>query len=325
MSKNIYKRSKIIGVGGYLPNKILTNNDLSEDVDTSDEWITERTGIKERRIADDSETTSSLGIEAAKKAIQNAGISSKDIDLIVVATATPDNTFPATATSIQSGLGIKKGYAYDVQAVCSGFVYALELADNAIRLGKADYALVIGSETFSRIIDWNDRSTCVLFGDGSGAVVLKSANEDSSSSILSNHLYSDGDYKEMLFVDGGPSTSNSVGLLRMDGSGVFKHAVKNISSAIIDALEANEMTIEDVDWFVPHQANSRILDAVAKKIRINKEKIIITVDKHANTSAASIPLALNEANQNKQIKKGDIVLLAAMGGGFTWGSSLIRW
>ena len=325
MSKNIYKRSKIIGVGGYLPNKILTNNDLSEDVDTSDEWITERTGIKERRIADDSETTSSLGIEAAKKAIQNAGISSKDIDLIVVATATPDNTFPATATSIQSGLGIKKGYAYDVQAVCSGFVYALELADNAIRLGKADYALVIGSETFSRIIDWNDRSTCVLFGDGSGAVVLKSADEDSSSSILSNHLYSDGDYKEMLFVDGGPSTSNSVGLLRMDGSGVFKHAVKNISSAIIDALEANEMTIEDVDWFVPHQANSRILDAVAKKIRINKEKIIITVDKHANTSAASIPLALNEANQNKQIKKGDIVLLAAMGGGFTWGSSLIRW
>ncbi len=325
MSKNIYKRSKIIGVGGYLPNKILTNNDLSMDIDTSDEWITERTGIKERRIADDTETTSSLGIEAAKRAIKNAGISSKDIDLIVVATATPDNTFPATATSIQSGLGIKKGYAYDVQAVCSGFVYALELADNAIRLGKADYALVIGSETFSRIIDWNDRSTCVLFGDGSGAVVLKSANEDSSSSILSNHLYSDGDYKEMLFVDGGPSTSNSVGLLRMDGSGVFKHAVKNISLAIVDALEANEMTIEDVDWFVPHQANSRILEAVAKKIKINKEKIIVTVDKHANTSAASIPLALNEANKNKQIKKGDVVLLAAMGGGFTWGSSLIRW
>lgn len=325
MSENLYKRSKIIGVGGYLPSKVLTNNDLSKDVDTSDEWITERTGIKERRIADESETTSSLGIEAAKKAIQNAGILSKDIDLIVVATATPDNTFPATATSIQSGLGIKKGYAYDVQAVCSGFVYALELADNAIRLGKADYALVIGSETFSRIIDWNDRSTCVLFGDGSGAVILKSTDEDSSSSILSNHLYSDGDYKEMLFVDGGPSTSNNVGLLRMDGGGVFKHAVKNISSAIIDALEANEMTIEDVDWFVPHQANSRILESVAKKININKEKIIVTVDKHANTSAASIPLALNEANKNNQIKKGDIVLLAAMGGGFTWGSSLIRW
>ena len=325
MSKNTYKRSKIIGVGGYLPNKVLTNNDLSKDVDTSDEWIIERTGIKERRIADESETTSSLGIEAAKRAIQNAGISSKDIDLIVVATATPDNTFPATATSIQSGLGIKKGYAYDVQAVCSGFVYALELADNAIRLGKANYALVIGSETFSRIIDWQDRSTCVLFGDGSGAVILKSADEESPSSILSNHLYSDGDYKEMLFVDGGPSTSNNVGLLRMDGSGVFKHAVKKISSAIIDALEANDMTIEDVDWFVPHQANSRILEAVANKININKEKIIVTVDKHANTSAASIPLALNEANKNKQIKKGDIVLLAAMGGGFTWGSSLIRW
>jgi len=325
MSKNTYKRSKIIGVGGYLPNKVLTNNDLSKDVDTSDEWIIERTGIKERRIADESETTSSLGIEAAKRAIQNAGISSKDIDLIVVATATPDNTFPATATSIQSGLGIKKGYAYDVQAVCSGFVYALELADNAIRLGKANYALVIGSETFSRIIDWQDRSTCVLFGDGSGAVILKSADEESSSSILSNHLYSDGDYKEMLFVDGGPSTSNNVGLLRMDGSGVFKHAVKKISSAIIDALEANDMTIEDVDWFVPHQANSRILEAVANKININKEKIIVTVDKHANTSAASIPLALNEANKNNQIKKGNIVLLAAMGGGFTWGSSLIRW
>ncbi len=325
MSKNTYKRSKIIGVGGYLPNKVLTNNDLSKDVDTSDEWIIERTGIKERRIADESETTSSLGIEAAKRAIQNAGISSEDIDLIVVATATPDNTFPATATSIQSGLGIKKGYAYDVQAVCSGFVYALELADNAIRLGKANYALVIGSETFSRIIDWQDRSTCVLFGDGSGAVILKSADEESSSSILSNHLYSDGDYKEMLFVDGGPSTSNNVGLLRMDGSGVFKHAVKKISSAIIDALEANDMTIEDVDWFVPHQANSRILEAVANKININKEKIIVTVDKHANTSAASIPLALNEANKNNQIKKGNIVLLAAMGGGFTWGSSLIRW
>ena len=325
MSKNTYKRSKIIGVGGYLPNKVLTNNDLSKDVDTSDEWIIERTGIKERRIADESETTSSLGIEAAKRAIQNAGISSKDIDLIVVATATPDNTFPATATSIQSGLGIKKGYAYDVQAVCSGFVYALELADNAIRLGKANYALVIGSETFSRIIDWQDRSTCVLFGDGSGAVILKSTDEESSSSILSNHLYSDGDYKEMLFVDGGPSTSNNVGLLRMDGSGVFKHAVKKISSAIIDALEANDMTIEDVDWFVPHQANSRILEAVANKININKEKIIVTVDKHANTSAASIPLALNEANKNNQIKKGNIVLLAAMGGGFTWGSSLIRW
>ena len=325
MSENLYKRSKIIGVGGYLPSKVLTNNDLSKAVDTSDEWITERTGIKERRIADESETTSSLGIEAAKKAIQNAGISSKDIDLIVVATATPDNTFPATATSIQSGLGVKKGYAYDVQAVCSGFVYALELADNAIRLGKANYALVIGSETFSRIIDWKDRSTCVLFGDGSGAVILKSADDDSSSSILSNHLYSDGDYKEMLFVDGGPSTSTNVGFLRMDGGGVFKHAVKKISSAIIDALETNEMTIEDVDWFVPHQANSRILEAVAKKININKEKIIVTVDKHANTSAASIPLALNEANKNNKIKKGDIVLLAAMGGGFTWGSSLIRW
>ena len=325
MSGEKFFRSKVIGVGGYLPDKVVTNDELSKIVETSDEWIKERTGIQERRIADESETTSSLGIEAAKNAIKNAGISSQDIDLIILATATPDNTFPATATSIQSGLGIKKGYAYDVQAVCSGFVYALELADNAIRLGKSNYALVIGSETFSRILNWNDRSTCVLFGDGSGAVVLKSTNDNSSSQILSNHLYSDGDYKDMLYVDGGPSTSNNVGFLRMDGGGVFKHAVKNISSSIYEALKVNKITIEDIDWFVPHQANSRILEAVAKKIRIEKDKIIVTVDKHANTSAASIPLALNEAVKNNIIKKGDVVLLAAMGGGFTWGSSLIRW
>ena len=325
MDNEKFFRSKIVGVGGYLPEKILTNKQLSMRIETSDEWITERTGIKERRIASDKETTSTLGIEAAKNALKNANISAKYIDLIVVATATPDNTFPATATLIQSGLGIKKGYAYDVQAVCSGFIYGLELADNAIRLGKSSHALVIGAETFSRILDWNDRSTCVLFGDGAGAVVLKSTEQLSPNFILSNHLYSDGDYKEMLYVDGGPSISDNVGFLKMDGGSVFKHAVKNISSAITDALVNNNMSIKDVDWFVPHQANSRILDAVSKKIGIDNDKIIVTVDKHANTSAASIPLALYEAVSINKIKSGDIVLLAAMGGGFTWGSSIIRW
>ena len=325
MKNEKFFRSKIVGVGGYLPEKILTNKQLSMRIETSDEWITERTGIKERRIANDKETTSTLGIEASKNALKNGNISAKDIDLIVVATATPDNTFPATATLIQSGLGIKKGYAYDVQAVCSGFIYGLELADNAIRLGKSSHALVIGAETFSRIIDWNDRSTCVLFGDWAGAVVLKSTEQLSPNFILSNHLYSDGDYKEMLYVDGGPSISDNVGFLKMDGGSVFKHAVKNISSAITDALVNNNMSIKDVDWFVPHQANSRILDAVSKKIGIDNDKIIVTVDKHANTSAASIPLALCEAVSINKIKSGDIVLLAAMGGGFTWGSSIIRW
>ncbi len=325
MTINTLFKSKVIGVGAHLPDKIVTNDDLSRTINTNDEWITERTGIKERRIASDNDTTSSLGIEAAKKAIDNAKINKDDIDLIIVATATPDNTFPATATSIQSGLGIKKGYAYDVHAVCSGFVFALELADNSICLGKSKNALVIGSETFSRILDWNDRSTCVLFGDGAGAVVLQSTSQESQSLILSNHLHSDGDFKDMLYVDGGPSTSDNVGFLRMDGGGVFKHAVKNISSTILEALEFNKLSIDDVDWFVPHQANSRILDSVAKKVGLIKEQIIVTVDKHANTSAASIPLALNDAVVNKKIKKGDIILLAAMGGGFTWGSSIIRW
>jgi 3-oxoacyl-[acyl-carrier-protein] synthase-3 len=325
MSENIFFKSKIIGVGSYLPERIVTNDELSKNIDTDDKWISERTGIKERRIADDSETTSSLGIEAAKKAIDNAGISKDDIDLIILATATPDNTFPATATSIQAGLGIKSGYAYDVQAVCSGFVFALEIADNSLKLGKSKNALVIGSETFSRILDWKDRSTCVLFGDGAGAVVLQSADSNSSRGILSNHLHSDGNYKDMLYVDGGPSTSNNVGFLRMDGQGVFKHAVKNISGSILEALKQNNITIDDIDLFIPHQANSRILDAVAKKVGLKSEKIIVTVDKHANTSAASIPLALNEAVELGKVNEGDIILLAAMGGGFTWGSSLIRW
>ena len=294
-------------------------------MDTSEEWIEERTGIKERRIASEGETTSSLGAEAAQKAINNSGLENSDIDLIILATSTPDNTFPASATAIQSSLGIRKGYAYDMQAVCSGFVFAIEAADNAIKVGNAKNALVIGSETFSRIIDWDDRGTCVLFGDGAGAIVLSASDDASNRGVLSNHLHSDGRYGDLLYVDGGPSTSSQVGFLRMDGKGVFKHAVHNLSSAIIEAIEYNNLKINDIDWFVPHQANKRILEAVSKKVGLSKDKVIITVDKHANTSAASIPLAINDAVEEGKIKPGDLVLLEAMGGGFSWGSTLIRW
>jgi len=326
MSSNnkIYK-SIVSGVGASLPKEIVTNKDLSMRMDTSEEWIEERTGIKERRIASEGETTSSLGTEAAQIAINNSGLKNSDIDLIVLATATPDNTFPASATLIQSSLGIEKGYAYDMQAVCSGFVFAVEAADNAIKAGNIKNALVIGAETFSRILDWDDRSTCVLFGDGAGAMVLSASSDDTNRGVLSNHLHSDGRYKDLLYVDGGPSISNQVGFLRMDGKGVFKHAVHNLSSAIIEAIDYNDLTIDDIDWFVPHQANIRILEAVSKKVGLSKDKVIITLDKHANTSAASIPLALYEAIENDKIKKGDLVLLEAMGGGFSWGSTLIRW
>ena len=318
-------RSIVKGVGASLPKKIVTNKDLTMMVDTSEEWIEERTGIKERRIASEGETTSSLGAEAAQKAINNSGLENSDIDLIILATSTPDNTFPASATAIQSSLGIRKGYAYDMQAVCSGFVFAIEAADNAIKVGNAKNALVIGSETFSRIIDWDDRGTCVLFGDGAGAIVLSSSDDTSNRGVLSNHLHSDGRYGDLLYVDGGPSTSSQVGFLRMDGKGVFKHAVHNLSSAIIEAIEYNNLNINDIDWFVPHQANKRILEAVSKKVGLSKDKVIITVDKHANTSAASIPLAINDAVEEGKIKPGDLVLLEAMGGGFSWGSTLIRW
>ena len=318
-------RSRIIGVGAALPKKIVTNNDLSQTIDTNDEWIVERTGIKERRIATTNELTSTLGLEASEIAIKNSGLKNSDIEMIVLATATPDNTFPATATAIQKGLGIKNGYAYDLQAVCSGFVFALESADNAIRLEKVKNALVIGSETFSRILDWRDRSTCVLFGDGAGAVVLQSDSSNTNSGILSNHLHSDGEYGDMLYVDGGPSTSSSVGFLKMDGPGVFKHAVKNLSSVVEEALKYNNLKIDDIDLFIPHQANSRILEAVARKVGMDRNKIIMTLDRHANTSAASIPLALYDAVENRKISKGDLILFLAMGGGFTWGSSLIRW
>ena len=318
-------KSIVKGVGASLPKEIVTNKDLTKRVDTSEEWIEERTGIKERRIASKDETTTSLGAEAAQIAINNSGLKNSDIDLIILATSTPDNTFPASATEIQSLLGIQKGYAYDMQAVCSGFVFAIEAADNSIKAGNAKNAIVIGSETFSRIIDWSDRGTCVLFGDGAGAIVLSSSEEKSDRGVLSNHLHSDGRYKDLLYVDGGPSTTSEVGFLRMDGKGVFKHAVNNLSSAIIEAIEYNNITIDDVDWFVPHQANIRILEAVSKKVGLSKDKVIITVDKHANTSAASIPLALYDAVKEGKIKKGDLVLLEAMGGGFSWGSTLIRW
>ena len=321
---NIF-RSIVLGVGTSLPKNIVTNKDLTMKMDTSEEWIESRTGIKERRIASDGETTSSLGTEAAQIAINNSGLKNSDIDLIILATSTPDNTFPASATVIQASLGIEKGYAYDMQAVCSGFVFALEAADNAIKAGNVRNVLVIGSETFSRILDWDDRGTCVLFGDGAGALVLSSSKEKTDRGILSNHLHSDGRYGNLLYVDGGPSTSSQVGFLRMDGQGVFKHAVKKLSSVINEALDHNELTVDDIDWFVPHQANIRILEAVAKKVGLHKDKVIITLQKHANTSAASIPLALYDAVESGKIKKGDLVLLEAMGGGFSWGSTLIRW
>ena len=323
--KNKTYKSIVSGIGASLPQEVVTNKDLSMRMDTSEEWIEERTVIKERRIASKDETTSSLGTDAAQIAIDNSGLKNSDIDLIILATATPDNTFPASATLIQSSLGIERGYAYDMQAVCSGFVFAVEAADNAIKAGNIKNALVIGSETFSRILDWDDRATCVLFGDGAGAMVLSASSEDTNRGVLSNHLHSDGRYKDLLYVDGGPSTTNNVGYLRMDGKGVFKHAVQNLSSAIIEAIEYNNIAIEDIDWFVPHQANIRILEAVSKKVGLSRDKVIITVDKHANTSAASIPLALYDAVQKDKIKKGDLVLLEAMGGGFSWGSTLIRW
>jgi 3-oxoacyl-[acyl-carrier-protein] synthase-3 len=318
-------RSIVLGVGTSLPKNIVTNKDLTMKMDTSEEWIESRTGIKERRIASDGETTSSLGTEAAQIAINNSGLKNSDIDLIILATSTPDNTFPASATVIQASLGIEKGYAYDMQAVCSGFVFALEAADNAIKAGNVKNVLVIGSETFSRILDWDDRGTCVLFGDGAGALVLSSSKEETDRGILSNHLHSDGRYGNLLYVDGGPSTSSQVGFLRMNGHGVFKHAVKKLSSVINEALDHNELTVDEIDWFVPHQANIRILEAVAKKVGLHKDKVIITLQKHANTSAASIPLALYDAVESGKIKKGDLVLLEAMGGGFSWGSTLIRW
>ena len=321
-------RSVVLGYGAYLPERIVTNAELAKKVDTSDEWIVQRTGIKQRHIAAEGEFTSHLGLKAAQAAIAKAGIDPQSIDLIVLATSTPDNTFPATAVSIQNALGINHGAAFDLQAVCSGFIFALATADNFLKSGAFKRALVIGAETFSRILDWNDRGTCVLFGDGAGAVILEQQAQSGTSKdrgILTTHLRSDGRHKDKLFVDGGPSTTQTVGHLRMEGREVFKHAVGMITDVIVDAFEATGTTADDIDWLVPHQANKRIIDASAKKLHIAPQKVVLTVDKHGNTSAASIPLALAAAVDDGRIKKGDLVMLEAMGGGFTWGSALLRW
>ena len=320
-------RSVIKGVGSYLPSNIVTNEDLAKRLDTSDEWIRERTGIGRRHIAAEGENTSDLAIRAGRKALQSAGIDGADIDLFVVATATPDHTFPATAAKVQAAFGKPGTPSFDLQAVCSGFIYGLSIVDNAIRCGQASTVLFIGAETFSRILDWEDRTTCVLFGDGAGAVVLcaePGRGIAADRGILSTHLHSDGRQHDLLYVDGGVSLTQTTGYLRMEGREVFRHAVVNLTETAKEALVANDITIEDVDWLIPHQANKRILDATAKKLQIAPNKVIVTLDDHANTSAASIPLALAAGIDDGRIQAGDIILMEAMGGGFTWGSALLR-
>jgi 3-oxoacyl-[acyl-carrier-protein] synthase-3 len=321
-------RSIVAGCGGYLPRRILTNGELAKRLDTSDEWIVQRTGIRERRIAADGELTSDLAIKACAAALANAGMSGSDIDLIVLATSTPDETFPATATRVQAAIGMTRGAAFDLQAVCSGFVFALAVADNFIRVGQARTALVIGAETFSRILDWTDRGTCVLFGDGAGAVVVvagEGKGDKGDRGILSTHLYSDGRHHDMLYVDGGPSSTMTTGHLRMEGREVFRHAVVKLAEAVDAAIAANGVTGNDIDWLVPHQANRRIIDGMGHRLGLPPDKVVLTIDRHANTSAASIPLALAEAVGDRRIRPSHLVLLEAMGGGFTWGSALIRW
>ncbi len=322
------RRSVIAGCGAYLPARIVTNHELAQRVDTSHEWIVQRTGIHQRHVADDGEKTSDLAVAAAHDAIESSGLSAADIDLVILATATPDHTFPSTATMVQASLGITRGAAFDVHAVCSGFIYALNVADNFVRLGQADNVLVIGAETFSRILDWEDRSTCVLFGDGAGALVLSAATGAGNSAdrgVLATCLHSDGRHHDLLFVDGGPSSSRTVGHVRMEGREVFKHAVKNLSSVIGEVLEAAQLDRSEVDWLVPHQANRRIIATTAKKLELPDDKIVMTIDRHGNTSAASVPLALNDAVRDGRITTGNVVVLEAMGGGLTWGASAIRW
>ncbi|MBB4640922.1 beta-ketoacyl-ACP synthase III [Rhizorhapis suberifaciens] len=316
------RRAAILGTGSALPKTCVTNAELAQRVDTSDEWIVERTGIRTRYIAGPDETTATLATEASIKAIEAAGISCQDIDLIVLATATPDQTFPSSATKVQAALGIIDCVAFDVAAVCSGFLYALSVAESMIRAGSANHALVIGSETFSRILDWEDRTTCVLFGDGAGATILSAAED--GRGILATKLHADGRFNDLLYVDGGPSTTGTVGKLRMRGQEVFRHAVGKLASVLSESLELAGLTTDDIDWVVPHQANARILDATARKLGLAPEKVIVTVDQHANTSAASVPLALDAAVRDGRIKTGDIVVLEAMGGGFTWGASVLR-
>ena len=318
-------RAVITGSGSALPANCVTNADLEARVDTSDEWIVERTGIRQRYLAGEGETTSTLATEAARRALDNAGVPASDIGLIVLATATPDHTFPATATQVQHALGCGGGVAFDVQAVCSGFLYALATAESLMRTGMATKALVIGAETFSRILDWEDRTTCVLFGDGAGAVVLETQDvPDDGPGILTTRLHADGAHKDLLFVDGGPSTTGEVGKLRMKGREVFRHAVVNLAEVLHEVLDEAGIAADDIDWIVPHQANARILDATARKLGLSPEKIVVTVDQHANTSAASVPLAFDVARRDGRIKAGDLVMFEAMGGGFTWGASLAR-
>ena len=329
-------RTIILGCGSYLPERVVTNAELSTRIDTTDEWIFSRTGIRQRHLAADEELTSDLALKAAERAVEDAGIQTANIDIVIVATTTPDNTFPATATKVQTKLGMVNGAAFDIQAVCSGFIYGMAVADNFIRTKQFKTILLIGAETFSRILDWQDRSTCVLFGDGAGAVVLRAGEGDPEANIgetghnrgrgiLSTHLHSDGSTNDLLYVDGGPSSTKTVGHVRMVGREVFRHAVVNLVAIVGEALNANGLAAEDIDWLVPHQANKRILDSTARKLGLPKEKMVVTVDHHANTSAASIPLALDEAVHDGRIKRGDLILMEAMGGGLTWGASLVRW
>ena len=321
-------RSVVQGCGAYLPEKVVTNADLAKTMDTSDEWIQQRTGIKQRHIAADGEFTSHLALKASERALAHAGLKAADLDLIVLATATPDETFPATATRVQQALGMTRGAAFDVQAVCAGFVYGVAVADSMIKNGLASTALVIGAETFSRILDWDDRGTCVLFGDGAGAIVLKAEQGKGTSAdrgILANALHSDGRQHDILYVDGGPSSTRTTGFLRMHGKEVFKHAVVNMAAVVGEILDKAGLQPQDVDWLVPHQANKRIIDSTGRKLGMAPERVVVTVDKHANTSAASIPLALDSAVKDGRIKKGDLLLLEGIGGGLAWGASLIRW
>jgi len=324
----LVRKSQVVGSGAYLPENIVTNDDLAQRIDTSDAWIRKRTGIRQRHVAADGELTSDLAAAACKPALEAAGVDPEEIDLIVLATSTPDNTFPATATRVQAMLGIKNAAAFDVQAVCSGFVYALSVADNMVRLGQASTALVVGAEVFSRILDWEDRGTCVLFGDGAGAFVLRSGMSEAGSNgrgILSTHLFADGTHYDSLYVDGGPGTTGQSGFLRMAGQEVYRHAVHNMAEAVEIALEANGLDLSDIDLLVPHQANIRIIESIGRRLALEIDKVAITVASQANTSAATIPLALNDALENGRVDQGDLVALSALGGGFTWGSSLIRW
>lgn len=321
--------STITGCGSYLPENIVTNDDLAKSLDTSDEWISSRTGVKARHIAAENQLTSDIAVEAAERALKHAGITGNELDLIVVATTTPDQTFPATAVKLQRRLGMEGGAAFDIQAVCSGFIYALSVVDSMLKSGQAERALVVGAETMSRILDWEDRATCVLFGDGAGAVVLVAEEvaegDGIGRGILSTHIHSDGRHEELLYCDGGPSSAKTVGHVKMQGREVFKHAVTNLAAVVVEALGANDLAPDDIDWLIPHQANKRIIESTARKLRMPEEKIILTVETHANTSAASVPLALDAAVRDGRVQPGQLLLMEAMGGGLTWGAALVRW